>query len=1375
MAETEEERKEREERERNDEESLRNQRQVAALSQAPPDHNFPSSQISSPPLSEGEALPDPQTEPDATEELVQTEQTTEDLTDPTGEDSQETEPTEDTEDTEETEIKQPLSDEIEADEENPEDKIETESQQDPEDDDSGNPIIDRASFLNAYDDIQQSQISTTDKVADVAYGVVYGIGKILEQDLRAYRDAYRFATGTESDYLRSDDYILISDRWQPSTALGRTVSSITTLTVGLGLMAFTPVGKAGLALRVTRLAAAPATHAAKLTMYLPRLVPGVGKVTADTTSAFAAAVRAKISGIPKVGKYITETVPRTLYYGFTISDPYQESLILTSLDVPYIKDFLDPTYTDPWNEEIDAYKNLKHRMAFAGEEILFSTAFDFVARLAFSKRFKGMNKKKANEAVSKAQKVDEEEVSKLVSAVETEASESAKLSAENIAKYSSNPEAKLVRDGFAENIWHEQLRRRSMDEGVPVEDFIRGYTKRERDDILLSIGENPSKKSADNLIESYGRVGDDLHAKTSAAPNPREISVDQLRKTVDKGLSRGLAKVSKSGGDGLTNVIDSQSDGFSRIVLETIKNNPDDPNIGSTIIGAITKIPGAKKLFTSDFTINENVINGAMREMSDITGENFEEILLKMDTVASAGLSIPRFALISRAIIANKLKHVHHLELLADASEGGMRNFQQATNELLLIVNSSLNLRASAGRALRGFGEMGVSDDLLEATRNIFGNVENMKRFRLMVRAANGDPSMMKGLAKIVNPGEDIANKSTRSAVEFYRSALLSGVKTQVIGVISGAMETVGNASINYAVAGMKSSLKIGGAEQRDAFIRAQGQWIGLTTYVMDSLRMAKASFNLERSVIDPGVSRIDTPRQAISARAWNIENEGTANLVDSVGKIARMPLRLLGTVDEFYRQINYRSSVFSRAYTEGIQKFPDDIASAKRFAEDQVSASISGTGKGLDEIGTLDAQRSVFVENTKNQLLKSVQEFTYKNPFMQFVIPFARVPSNILMRTAERTPFGYFSKRYQAALASKNTTELNNLQGWWAVSTGVLALGTALSQRGMITGAPPPDRKTRELWYDAGNQPYSMRLGDKVFKYNRLDPLFIPLGFISTLTNVWGETDDEENVSFSSAAISALATTLEDRAYMRGITMFLDAFTTYDPTFQGKSSAVKFIENTATGFLPAVFRDAAILARNNLGTKQELYRLSDFEDKIMYNLGKRKGLIKRINPFTGDSVVVSDIATLGFPIKTIDPKHAPTFKEILSFNKEFTIRSYRIGSVKLNDAQQEEFNAIVSSAKGPNHPKLITAIANAMNTKEYKTEFYSLRFATDSTQQKIIDRVIADYRQQAREEFKRKHPELFGNKRTRQGRSSLKNPTRGTQLRKIFSRGNQK
>ena len=51
----------------------------------------------------------------------------------------------------------------------------------------------------------------------------------------------------------------------------------------------------------------------------------------------------------------------------------------------------------------------------------------------------------------------------------------------------------------------------------------------------------------------------------------------------------------------------------------------------------------------------------------------------------------------------------------------------------------------------------------------------------------------------------------------------------------------------------------------------------------------------------------------------------------------------------------------------------------------------------------------------------------------------------------------------------------------------------------GKITGAGPTDPKARRFLRNAGWQPYSIKLGDKYYSYNRLDPNFIMVGAIAT------------------------------------------------------------------------------------------------------------------------------------------------------------------------------------------------------------------------------------------------------------------------------------
>ena len=63
-------------------------------------------------------------------------------------------------------------------------------------------------------------------------------------------------------------------------------------------------------------------------------------------------------------------------------------------------------------------------------------------------------------------------------------------------------------------------------------------------------------------------------------------------------------------------------------------------------------------------------------------------------------------------------------------------------------------------------------------------------------------------------------------------------------------------------------------------------------------------------------------------------------------------------------------------------------------------------------------------------------------------------------------------------------------------ITTGSLLIATAadMAMSGIVTGRGPSDRRERQAMERGGWQPYSIKVGDRYFAYNRLDPIGMSL-----------------------------------------------------------------------------------------------------------------------------------------------------------------------------------------------------------------------------------------------------------------------------------------
>lgn len=185
------------------------------------------------------------------------------------------------------------------------------------------------------------------------------------------------------------------------------------------------------------------------------------------------------------------------------------------------------------------------------------------------------------------------------------------------------------------------------------------------------------------------------------------------------------------------------------------------------------------------------------------------------------------------------------------------------------------------------------------------------------------------------------------------------------------------------------------------------------------------------------------------------------------------------------------------------------------------------------------------------------------------FLLPFSQVPSSVAMRIVDRTPIG-IAKEIAGQIKNKSFDQRAMSE---AVANGTFALpvvvaGAALAKSGLITGAYPTDPKEQQLWKSEGKQPYSVKVGNRWYSLNYMQPF-------GTILAIGGQfqTDLQNGQSPADAWNKVGATALnsiESQSFLQGINGILSAVN--DPN----RSASQYITSTASSTVPNFIRTFA-------------------------------------------------------------------------------------------------------------------------------------------------------------------------------------------------------
>ena len=415
------------------------------------------------------------------------------------------------------------------------------------------------------------------------------------------------------------------------------------------------------------------------------------------------------------------------------------------------------------------------------------------------------------------------------------------------------------------------------------------------------------------------------------------------------------------------------------------------------------------------------------------------------------------------------------------------------------------------------------------------------------------DEQVQKGVAEV--SGDDLTrgvvkgakgmfgSKLMRMTVEYWINSLLSGPTTQFVNMIGSGLTT----AIRMSELAMGSVMAGDSATRRAIF-----QYAFNMESISEAFKFAGKAWRINDSVLVQGSRQFDdqlrrnemiTGENVMEVmgkgrKALGGAQDAVSGAIDFIGKGVRLPSRGLMSVDEFFKQLNYRTYVRTnlamealnknanltgkelakivsedfdkyitdggRAYNEG-NLYLDAIEKVKgdgiEYGSDQATmiqqelarnpfdpsrSALANSAKNYAEVNTFtnELDNDTVVGKVGNMLGNAKQELGGLN----FIIPFVRTPTNILQFSLDRTPLGlaqrgkellFRKEELTKATASKDPMEQALAKG--KIATGVAfssaMLWYAMSNKEFITGHGPQNKDEKDALKASGWQPYSFRI----------------------------------------------------------------------------------------------------------------------------------------------------------------------------------------------------------------------------------------------------------------------------------------------------------
>ena len=667
------------------------------------------------------------------------------------------------------------------------------------------------------------------------------------------------------------------------------------------------------------------------------------------------------------------------------------------------------------------------------------------------------------------------------------------------------------------------------------------------------------------------------------------------------------------------------------------------------------------------------------------------------------------------------------MQLSKSASDGGdmeLALFRRAMGQHRAIQQQVSGMTAEAGRALQSFNIIAESSRAqqraIKEALDASGGLEVNQKMAQMF-AELDDPAQV---GKFVRD----ANKVTSADMlyEVWINGLLSSPTTHMVNILSNTMVaglTVGERRLARAVGG---NIPPG---------ETTAQMKGFVDGARDGLRLAWKALKTGEPIDVMEKVEVEK-RRSVSGESLNIAGPA-GRFADYLGEFVRIPGRLLTAEDAFFKSIGYRMELSAQAYRQAFNEGLKDEAAAIRVLE-----IIDNPPENI-KLSAIDASRYQTFTNKLGKAGKSIENVRNNIPGARVIMPFVRTPINIMSFTFERTPLAPIMQSVRdeiAAGGARRDLALAKI----TMGSMVMAVSADLTLSGSITGAGPVDRDQKNILRATGWQPYSIRVGDTYYAYNRLDPTGALLGLAADMAEIMGQTTEADAQQLAVAAGLSVGQNMASKTYMSGLVDFMDAFFSSSTDPEANNYKLNsWLTRTAASVVPA---GVAALERS---ISPELTATYGILDRIKSRIpGYSEGLPPRRNIF-GEPVVLEggigpDIMS---PIYVSTAKEDPIADELVAQQVSISMPRRVINEVELDANQYDKYILLYSGQdnKGMKSVPLKAKLKELFAKPGYKR-------ATDGPEggkALAIQAVFTAYRDSAKAQLIQEDPTLEADVRT--------------------------
>lgn len=619
----------------------------------------------------------------------------------------------------------------------------------------------------------------------------------------------------------------------------------------------------------------------------------------------------------------------------------------------------------------------------------------------------------------------------------------------------------------------------------------------------------------------------------------------------------------------------------------------------------------------------------------------------------------------ARILFDEALKDAQDLAQLAkstNATQVDLVKFQQAMARVAAIQEQIAGITAEAGRALRAFRETvgpaastnpKVRDKTIQDFINLKGGTDNIQDIAQKMSMLN-DPAAMAKFAR-----DQYKPRFIDYIQEFWINALLSSPSTHLVNTLSNTL-VAGLTPIEYF--GASAIGAITRRPDRITFGESGARLLGSIYGALDGVRAAGKAI-IDGEAIDP-MSKLELDRQKA--------------IPGPLGKLIRTPGTALVAEDAFFKSIGYRQEMWGQAFRTA-QKEGKGL---KRAYELMRNPELLDPKVHLDAIdaGRYQTFTTPLGEGKIGTAGQALQRVIAKVPSLRFIVPFVRTPVNIVKFAFERFPgTAMFTTAYKKAIA-QGGRQADLARSKLAIGTAVAAGVYHYAGSGIITGRGPSDSRERSVMLETGWQPYSIKIGDKYYSYNRFEPIGILFGLTADISDIGKyvnrQLTEEETLELGqlmSMVAASFSENITNKTFLTGLSDAIEMIN--DPDRYGEATISRFISSfVPTGIYyerkadDPIIRDARSLGDSFTNRFPEVF--SELGLRTSKDLPARRNVFGEIKTYK---------ETLGgkySPVNVSAIKNDVAFNEFVKLGYIPPLPKRQIGDVQLDPVQYEQLLA---------------------------------------------------------------------------------------------------